>query len=81
MCSDGLDISFVQSQFGGSGGDGIVLFLRAAPKGSQSNVTDMGAADDGSLYYSPQTVPSLPSSSIPGMPGAVLALGMDKLGE
>lgn len=64
----GLDIRFVQSQNGGDGGDGIVLYLRDG----SSTLTDMSDSAAGFGF-----TPDRRTSPITvGMPGALLAVGL-----
>lgn len=85
-CSDGLDISFVASQFGGtaagSGGDGMVLWLRSGSTSLQTT----GRPTAGSLLYArtPDALLSTGNASVgsaTGMAGGLLGLALDKTGE
>lgn len=75
VCSDGLDISFVQSQYGGTGGEGIIVWLRNASAG---NANAAGAS--GSLYFGPSPASQLSAASS-GMAGGIVGLAMAKVGE
>lgn len=82
MCSDGLDISFVASQYGGSGGDGIVMWLRDAS--TSASGTALGLADALALLYGRSSSlrgSSLAGSSDAGLAGGLLALGLDQTGS
>ena len=68
----GIDISFSQAQWGGTGADGIVFFVK---KGTDTSTTP-GAAG-GALGYSPNT--SSPTTD--GLSGALLGIGLDSFGN
>lgn len=69
----GLDIRFVASQFTGTGGDGIIMYLR---DGSSSS-TAMGATMGG-LGYAPDRSTDPPQG---GMPDALVGIAMSVYGE
>jgi len=67
----GVDVTFHQAQWGGTGADGIVFFVKNA-----ANNSNVPGATGGGLGYSPY-----PSSSINGLPGALLGIGLDAYGN
>lgn len=71
--SGGLDVSFVASQWGGNGADGIVFFLREG-----SDPSNAPGAVGGSMGYSTNRQQGL---SGPGMPGGVVGVGLDLYGN
>lgn len=67
----GIDVTFSQAQWGGTGADGIVFFVK---KGSDNSTTP-GAAGGG-LGYSPDS-----ATSTNGLSGALLGIGLDAYGN
>lgn len=71
--AEGIDVQFTQAQWGGTGADGIVFFVK---DGSDTD-TDPGATG-GALGYSPGDDDGDP---IPGISGALLGVGLDGFGN
>lgn len=69
--SNGIDITFHQAQWGGSGADGIVFFVKDA-----SNRIFLPGAAGGSMGYSAGV-----GDDINGLPGALLGIGLDAYGS
>lgn len=67
----GVDVTFQQAQWGGSGADGIVFFVKNA-----ANTSNLPGATGGALGYSPNTM----GDTSPGLPGALLGIGLDAHG-
>lgn len=72
----GLSLSFDFFAYGGTGADGISVLLL---DGSQPLPTDSGAYG-GALGYSPRDTADLPTS-IPGIAGGYLGIGLDGFGN
>lgn len=67
----GIDVTFSQAQWGGTGADGIVFFVK---KGTDTSTTP-GAAGGG-LSYSPDS-----ATITDGLSGALLGIGLDAYGN
>jgi hypothetical protein len=67
----GIDVSFNQAQWGGTGADGIVFFVKNA-----ANTSNVPGATGGGLGYSPST-----DGGVAGLPGALLGIGLDAYGS
>ena len=67
----GIDVTFSQAQWGGTGADGIVFFV----KDGSDNSTTPGASG-GSLGYAPNE-----EESTAGLSGALLGVGLDSFGN
>ncbi len=73
----GIDVTFSQAQWGGTGADGIVFFVK---KGTDSSTTP--GADGGAMGYAPAAaVADPPTDAIPGLSGALLGIGLDSYGN
>jgi hypothetical protein len=70
--NNGIDITFNQAQWGGSGADGIVFFVKNA-----ANTSNIPGATGGGLGYAPYVDVS---QTLEGMPGALLGIGLDSYG-
>lgn len=70
----GLDISFKQAQYGGSGADGLSLFL---VDGTTTTITP--GFSGGSLGYSAATTNT--GSHVPGVTNGLIGIGLDKYGH
>lgn len=69
--SQGLDVSFRQSQWGGSGADGMAFFLQ---KGTETS-TASGSLG-GALGYSAEH-----GANKPGLPSGLIGIGLDRFGN
>ena len=65
----GIDVTFQQAQWGGTGADGIVFFVKDA-----TNTSNIPGSTGGALGYSP-------GGDIEGLPGALLGIGLDSYGS
>ena len=71
----GIDISFNQAQWGGTGADGIVFFVKNA-----ANTSTTPGASGGGLGYSP-FVGNENTTPVNGLGGALLGIGLDAYGN
>jgi LPXTG-motif cell wall-anchored protein len=69
----GIDVTFSQAQWGGTGADGIVFFVK---KGSDTSTTP--GAGGGALGYAPNGA-AVPA--VDGLSGALLGIGLDSYGN
>ncbi len=75
----GIDVTFSQAQWGGTGADGIVFFVK---KGTDSSTTP--GAGGGAMGYSPDPgnpTADPPVAAIDGLSGALLGIGLDSYGN